>query len=282
MKAIILAAGEGSRLRPYTADRPKCLVELGGRTLLDWQIDTLRRSGIDVVVIGGYLAEMIDRPDVRSYRNPRWRETNMVYTLWCAEAELADDVIVSYADIVYEPRIVRALLAEPEDLAIVVDRQWERLWRMRYGDPLRDAETLRIGPAGHLVEIGKKPSSLAEIDAQYIGLMRFRGDGLRSLRRTYEAARDEAHMGRTPWGLVRPFEMAYMTDLLQAMIDRGERLKAVLTDGGWFEIDSAGDYEMMRARFADGTVRAVFDPDALGPPAGTSRPDRACSPAAAG
>ena len=86
MKALILAAGEGTRLRPYTADRPKCLVEVAGRSLLDRQLDVLGAAGVaPVVVVGGYRAEMLPRPGIEVLLNPRYATTNMVTTLFCAE-----------------------------------------------------------------------------------------------------------------------------------------------------------------------------------------------------
>jgi choline kinase len=264
VKAIVLAAGEGSRLRPYTDDRPKCLVELGGRTLLDWQLQALRACRIpDIVVITGYRAGQVTPAGVRTRVNPRFRETNMVHTLWCAEAELTGEVVVAYADILYEPRLVLALLAEPHDLSVVVDRRWEPYWRARFGDPLEDAETLRIDPGGRILKIGQVPRGLDEIDGRYVGLLRFKGAGLEALKSFYGAAAALAARGGDPWGLPRPFENAYMTDLLQALIVAGHRVQAVPTEGGWLEIDTARDYELARAGFTDGTIREFFDPGAI-------------------
>jgi len=259
MKAIILAAGEGSRLRPYTNDRPKCLVELGGKALLDWQLDALRANGItDIAIVRGYMAEKIERPGLPTYLNPVYDRTNMVYSLWCAKPELTDDVIISYADIVYEPAVVAALLRTAADLAVVVDKEWKTLWDLRMDDPLKDAETLRINQWGTITEIGQKPQSLEQIEAQYIGLMRFRGEGLAILKKIYERDKEIADRGGNPWNISRPFEKAFMTDFLTALITAGLFIKAVPISGGWFEIDSKEDYEMVRGHFADGTISRYF------------------------
>src|SRR5687768_9696704 len=88
-KVVILGAGEGIRLRPYTEDRPKCLVEVDGRSLLDRQLDVLRAAGArSVVIVGGYKSEKLQRADVTLRVNPRYAETNMVWSLFCAEDEL--------------------------------------------------------------------------------------------------------------------------------------------------------------------------------------------------
>ena len=105
MRAIILAAGRGSRLGHYGKDRPKCLVELGGISLIQRQLATLRSLGIeDIVLVTGYRAEMLALPGTRQILNPRWAETNMVESLFAAASSFAEDFIVSYGDIVYEPK----------------------------------------------------------------------------------------------------------------------------------------------------------------------------------
>ena len=111
MKAIILAAGRGSRLHPYTDSAPKCLTELAGRSLIDRQVATLRSAGVtDILIATGYLADQLAFPGTRQVHNPDWATTNMVESLFVAEADFGDDLIVTYSDIVYEPRIIEALL----------------------------------------------------------------------------------------------------------------------------------------------------------------------------
>ena len=262
MKAIILAAGEGSRLRPYTNDRPKCMVELSGKTLLEWQISTLRNCGVDdIVVVTGFMEEKFTRPDIKKYNNPRFDETNMIYSLFCAEPELESDIIISYSDIIYEHRIVQALLNSEHDISIIIDEDWENLWRLRFDDPLDDAETLRLDTNGRIVEIGQKPTYIDQIEAQYIGLMRFKGAGLVRLKEFYHESRRLYEMGENPWNLTRPFEKAFMTDLFQALIRKGHELHGVPVSNGWLEVDTRGDYEQYLDLFADGEIKQYFNPD---------------------
>jgi choline kinase len=144
MKAIILAAGQGARLRPLTDDRPKCMVEYQGRPLIDYVVRALRANGVnEIVAIRGYKPEALRCPGVRFYDNPRYLETNMVSTLFCAERELEGDVIISYSDIVYSPGVIERLLQTDAELGVVVDRDWRRLWQERMDDPLDDARILQ-------------------------------------------------------------------------------------------------------------------------------------------
>ena len=257
LTAIILAAGRGSRLHPYTESCPKCLTELGDATLLDRQLATLRDCGVQNVVIAtGYLADMLERPGIICVNNPLWAETNMVESLFCAEGEFTDDIIVSYSDIVYEPRVLQALLDSSADISVVVDRRWRALWEKRFAEPLSDAETLRLDDMGDIVEIGQPPQSFDQIDAQYIGLMRFRVNGVTALRNGY-ASMQKADR---PWKKIRPPERAYMTDLLSELILLGHRVHAVPIKAGWLEVDTVGDHELYASMFSDGSIAEFFDP----------------------
>lgn len=255
--AIILAAGRGSRLQPYTENCPKCLTELGGMTLIDRQLATLRDGGIDDIVIAtGYRAEMLRLPGTRQMPNPDWETTNMVETLFRAEAGFSGDMIVAYSDIVYEPRILNALMRSPHAVSVVIDRGWRGYWEHRFADPLDDAESLRLDGDGRIIEIGAPVDHIDEIEGQYIGLMRFRGPGVDVLRRT------RAALGavKRPWMDTRPIRKAYLTDLLMEMILLGEPVHAVPVENGWLEIDTVEDYETANTMFKDGTIRRFFDP----------------------
>ncbi|HEY9841671.1 MAG TPA: NTP transferase domain-containing protein, partial [Candidatus Obscuribacterales bacterium] len=79
MKAIILAAGRGSRMQGLSEAQPKCLTRLGDRPLLEWQLGALRQAGItETAVVKGYRGELLERPDLYGFENPRWAQTNMV------------------------------------------------------------------------------------------------------------------------------------------------------------------------------------------------------------
>ena len=246
-KIIILAAGQGTRLRPYTLDRPKCLVEVDGRSLLDRQLDVLQAEGVKpIVLVGGYRSDMLRRPDTVLRLNPRFADTNMVWTLFCAEEELEGEVVVAYGDIVYSRTILRALLDSSADIAVTIDLDWEVYWRSRSGDPIADAETLKLAPDGGILELGLRPKSLTEIEGQYIGLMKFSTAGVEDLRRAFHEARVKGWVhGKLP-------EKAYMTDLLQTMVESGYRVQSVPVRGDWVEVDTVRDLEsaITRSRLA--------------------------------
>lgn len=236
MKTIILAAGEGTRLRPYTLDRPKCLVEVGGVSLLDRQLAVLAAEPVKpIIVIGGYRAQMLDRSGVEVRLNQRYAETNMVWTLFCAEADIEGDVILAYGDIVYSREVLRSLLKSKADIAVAIDLDWEAYWRARNENPLADAETLKLAADGRIIELGQKPKSLTEIEGQYMGLMKFSAKGCLQLRKVFHDAKSAGNLRG------KPVEKAYMTDLLQAVIDAGYPVHSAPVHGGWVEVDTVTD-----------------------------------------
>jgi len=237
-KVILLVAGEGKRLRPYTLDRPKCMVEVDGISLIDRQLAVLKAEGLeDIVMIGGYKADMLKRDGVKLKINPRYYETNMVWTLFCAEDELDGEVIVSYGDIIYSRDILQALLKSDTDIAVTIDKEWESYWRTRNEDPLDDAETLKLREDGTISEIGQKPKSICEIEGQYMGLMKFSTEGVKHIINVFYTAVENGEL------LGKDVENSYMTDLLQAVINSGHPITAIPVYGGWVEVDTVDDLE---------------------------------------
>lgn len=257
-RAIVLAAGRGSRLKRYTDSLPKCLLPFLGQTLLDRQIATLRACGItEIGLVRGYRPNAFDGRDLRIWTNERWQGTNMAYSLFCASEALREQtpLIISYGDIVYSTAVLRTLVETPGNIVVAVDQNWRKLWEARSDDPLKDAETLRLGPGQTIVDIGRKPSSLDEIEAQYIGLMYFTVEGLKRLREVYEQA---AH--NPEWLMGRPRERCYMTDLLRGLIAIGSPPKAAVIRGGWLEFDTDSDLELYTRLASEGSLSTFYSP----------------------
>ena len=255
MRLIILAAGQGTRLRPLTNDRPKCLVKLAGKSLLDWQLEIAERCGIkDVIVVGGFCAELLDRSGVKVVLNSRYAETNMVSSLFCAESFFGEEFILSYGDIVFSAQVFETILASSCPIGVTVDSEWQKYWEMRFANPLSDAESLRIGEKGLIESIGQKEEDILRIEAQYIGLSVFREKGIDSLRNCYDLAIKSQENGESPFSSGSTLENLYMTDLLQGMINYGVQIHSVPVNGGWMEIDSLEDLDIAEALVKTGRL----------------------------
>lgn len=232
MKALILAAGRGSRMKGMTDENPKCLVQLQGKTLLEWQISALAAAGIDEIgIVTGYRQDLLADYRFPKFHNARWATTNMMSSLECAEEWLVSEpCIVSYSDIFYEPLAVELLINRIADMAITYDSNWLSLWEKRFGDPLLDAETFRIDTNGILLEIGNKPQSVDEIQGQYMGLLKFTPKAWQKVvnlrRELLPEQRDHMHC----------------TGTLQSIIARSDiSIQAIKYSGRWGEIDTGED-----------------------------------------
>ncbi|MGY3807231.1 phosphocholine cytidylyltransferase family protein [Aeromonas veronii] len=231
-KAIILAAGRGSRMKEMTTAKPKCLTWLHGRPLLEYQISALKEAGItDIAVVTGYMREALLSYDLVEFHNPRWAETNMVSSLCCARDWLInEECIVSYSDIFYTSAAVTALLTNNDDISLTYDPNWLNLWRQRFSDPLSDAESFKLDDELYLTEIGNKTTDAALIQGQYMGLLKFSPVGWK-----------QVEMYRADLPAMMQDNM-HMTGTLNAMIQQNNiKVRAFPYEGRWGEIDSPED-----------------------------------------
>ena len=232
MKMIILAAGQGTRLRPLTNDKPKCMVKYRKKPIIDYILKTAKECNIkDIAIISGYkedvLKEYLKDKNLRFFSNKNYAKTNMLYTLFCAKEFMDDDIIISYSDIVYNKEILKKLIKAKGDFCVVVDKEWKKLWQKRFENPLDDAETLKI-KNNYIVEIGKKPKDYSEIEAQYIGLIKISKNTLPTIVNFYEKIENKENL--------------YLTDFIQKLIDNNiSQITPVIINGGWIEIDNIKD-----------------------------------------
>jgi L-glutamine-phosphate cytidylyltransferase len=242
-QGIIVAAGRGSRMGDVTAEKPKCLAVLAGRTLLDWQLAALEAGGMrSIAVVGGYRKDLLASSRYRLLDNPEWSTTNMVGTLRCAAALLRGaPCIVSYSDIVYRPDRVAALAAADADIAISYDTQWESLWRARFADPLADAETFRESD-GWLTTIGERAKAATDIQGQYIGLLKFTPSGW---------AETERALSTLAVDVQRRIDV---TSLLRVLLARGARIRCVAGAGAWCEVDNGTDLQLYQRLLAESSL----------------------------
>ncbi len=260
MKAIILAAGEGKRLRPLTENIPKCMVKLFDKSILETQIDIFHKCGItDISVVTGYKNELIKFPNITYFKNENYSNTNMVETLFCAKEKLDGEVIISYGDIIFESKVLQEIMNSKEDYSIIVDDSWEKYWRLRFDDPLNDAETLILDNENYITEIGQKPTNLEEIQSQYIGLIKFQNDAIDFVLNCYERMKKKSLSGKNPLNPKIPFEKSYMTDFLQCLIKENRKIKAIPINNGWLEMDSMRDYNIYKKKIKDNSIKEFIN-----------------------
>ena len=253
-RAVILAAGFGSRLMPLTSDRPKGMVSLLGMPMLARQVAVLRAQGIsDISIVGGYLAQRLETLGLPVIPNPAYETTNMVESLMCARALMngTQDLVMAYGDIVYEPNVLETLLREDGDIVVTADRVWRRLWSARMENYASDVETFRLREDGRVAELGRRPKSLDEVEAQYIGLVRFPAGSQARLLAFYDGLdRKGSYDGQ-------PFLKMYMTSFIQQLIDAGWNVRPAFIDNGWLEVDTLEDLHRYEALASTGNLAPI-------------------------
>lgn len=242
MYAIILAAGQGTRLQPLTNNLPKCMVPLKNEPLIQWQIKAIRAAGIsDIVIVGGYFIERLNVLGTKIIANPHYSSTNMVQSLLCAEEYFGEEFIMTYGDIAYNSDLISSIISSSCDIGVVVDLNWKDYWMQRSANFLSDAESLQVNQSGKICSIGQKVKSLDKIEAQYIGVVLFRTSGIKKMK---QLIKREKHANEHGNWIIAPDKTLiniFMTDLLQGLINEGTEIDPIFIQGGWLEIDTVSD-----------------------------------------
>lgn len=261
MKAIIVAAGIGTRLGKYTENLPKCMLHFAGKSLIERQVETLRKAGItDISVVRGYKPEKITISGVKYYHNYDFANTNMVETLFCAEKELdgRDEVLVCYADVIYEAKVLQVIIHTSVDIGVTIDNDYWDYWCARSEHPEEDMESLVIKD-GRITELGDTECSKDKAQVRYVGLLKFSRKGMQKLKEVYHYHKKNHFHEDKPWMRSTSFKKAYMTCLLQALINAGEEVKPIIISRGWLEFDTVEDYEKYNRWLKEGTLQQFID-----------------------
>jgi len=255
MKAIILAAGIGSRMKKYTKNLPKCMVEINNKTILERQIDTLRNVGIsNIYIVTGYKSEMIHYENINYYHNENYKKTNMIESLMCAINEFNQDLIVTYGDLIYTEDLLKKLINSQHMVSICVDSDWKNYWFHRYGQTEIDLETLTIDN-DIIVELGSPANSSEGLHNRYVGVIKF---SLKIIPKILSIYNMKKKLNETWIKSGQPFINGYMTDLLNEMIINGIAISPVKVNNHWLEIDTSADYENLLRDYYSGKLNKYY------------------------
>ena len=260
MKAIILAAGMGTRMSKYAKDLPKCMLDFNGKTLIERQVETLMSVGIEgIIVVKGYMPEKINIPGIRYYVNEDYANTNMVETLMRAESEMDDDTLVCYGDILYEKSVVKKVIKADADIGVTVDTDYLDYWKARLDNWKEDVESLVIGEQGNIVEIGVPNCQLEKAKVRYVGLIKFSKKGIEILKKIYHRNKEKYFDKDEKFMNSKSFKKMYMTDMMQLIINSGQKVYPIKIHHGWLEFDTNEDYEKAIEWVKSGIIGKFFN-----------------------
>jgi choline kinase len=251
MKVLIIGAGRGRRLQPFTDDRPKCQVPIAGRPILDWILDAFRGVGLeDFVFIGGYRMDYIRQryPELTFVENRDWEVNNILLSLFCAEPHMDGGFYTAYADTLLDSRLLRPLVESRDAIALSLDTSWNERHGSRPG--AYDAHVEATDVEGDRVTRLRRIIPPGDALGEFTGVARFTAEGADVWRRAFHEA-CACYRGK-PFHHAATFETAYMVDLLQELIDGGAHVGYAPSPGGYVEIDTVEDYELANGQWARG------------------------------
>lgn len=226
-RAVILAAGNGKRMGPLTVDRPKTMLDVDGRALIDRELDALAACGVfDVTIVVGYQHERLRRhlgTRVRFVENERYQETNSLYSLWLAREQLADGAVVMNSDILVSQPLMAKLIDAPVEDAVLVD----------ISSTLAEEEMKVKIWQGFAIDFSKDLAPW-DADAENVGILKFGARGGRRLAQHLDA-------------LIGAGQVNAWAPMAFKAVAQEWPLRAIATDGlPWTEIDFPEDLDRAR------------------------------------
>ena len=241
-KCLIVAAGLGSRLKGHTENNPKCMLDFGGQTLLQRQLSSYKKNGIeDISLIRGYKKNKINYKGIKYFDNNDYKDNNILNSIFYGEDVINGNIIISYSDILFEPFVVKRAMESDHDISVVVDVDWRDYYVGRKEHPLSEAENVIFNSNNEVVKIGKIASDKEEVHGEFIGMIKLNHRGCEILKQNFN--RVKKFFWNKPFQRAKTFQKAYLTDMIQELVDIGIKVHCVIIERGWKEIDTVDDYK---------------------------------------
>jgi len=242
INAIIVAAGMGNRMKHFTREKPKCMLDVGGKTILDRLIDSLLNCGIsNINVVVGYKKEHFNDVRYQRYVNHDYENNNILHSLFYAEKAMDSGFLFSYSDIIYDEVIICQMLESNSDIAIAVDCNWHEYYEDRVDHPISEAE-LVFSENRKTVTLIRKDADFNDAFGEFLGVAFFSRKGAKILKDVFcDLSQYYYENPHQTFHTAKSFKKAYLTDMLQEIINRGYSVDLVQIKGNWTEIDIPRD-----------------------------------------
>ena len=246
MKAIILSAGYGSRLGDLTKESPKSLVDINGKSIIQRQIEMFRNNGIkEIIVIVGPNKDKFQLNNIEYVIDKNFHEHEQLGSLMTAKKYFHNDLIISFGDVIVDNNIIKQVIESTYDIGIAIDLKWEKNYENRTQHPKSEAD-LALIKSNKLTKI-KKNLNLVEDHqlGEFLGIMKLNDIGSKKFLDIFERL-NSSHEGK--FHDAPSFQKAYLTDMIDELIQTNEVVNPIFIDGVWFEIDTIEDLENIREK----------------------------------
>jgi|TARA_B100001750_G_C15501092_1_gene597236 choline kinase len=248
MKVIIIAAGTGARLGKEVSKLPKSLLEVNGQTILSRQISILKKIGIEeVVVITGQYAEKFPSIDVNYVNDAKHNEHDILGSLLVAKDYIQGNIVITYSDILFDENVLRQIIQQKCDIGIAVDMDWKQAYEERTLHPLTEAENVLLDDNKNVLKTQKNIRSNTDMVGEFLGIIKLSSHGAKILTDKFEYLLAN-HTGTFHNAI--SLKKAYITDLIQELVNSKIVVTPILISGKWCEIDTIQDLERAQKMFS--------------------------------
>ena len=247
MKAIFIAAGEGTRMGKLTKNTPKPLVNVNGSSILERQISLLNKFKInDITIITGPFPEKYEFENIKYISDIKFKEHDQLGSLFVDSKQIQNDVLIIFADIIFDESILSQILKNDSEISIAVDMDWKK-YEIRDNNPIDDADKVAILDR-NIERIFKNMKFFNEKYevGEFIGLMKLNKYGCEKMKKIFFEL-EKNHEGN--FHDAKSFKNFKIIDILQEMIERGLKIEPEMIDGKWCEIDTIQDLEIAEKMF---------------------------------
>jgi choline kinase len=247
MKAIIIAAGTGTRLGKNESKLPKALLEVNAQTILSRQIAILKKMGIEeIIVITGPYAEKFPSIDVTYVNDRDHDEHDILGSLIVAKDYIEGDTVITYSDILFDAITLEQIIQQECDIGIAIDMDWKKAYEGRTLHPSTEAENVLLDDDKNILKVQKNIKSREENVGEFLGIIKLSSHGSKILTDKFE------YLFANNLGTFHNsalLKKAYMTDFIQELVNSKINVTPIFISGKWCEIDTYQDLERAQKMF---------------------------------
>jgi len=246
MKIIFIAAGSSTRLGTKTLNFPKGLIKINNNSIIGTQLELFNKSD-DIVIITGPNADKFNFKNVTYINDTNHKKHDVLGSLMVAKSHMNNEIVTTYSDIIFDEKILNSIMEFKGDIGIAVEVNWEKRYINRDQHPKSEADNVII-QNGEIVKIRKNISESKDdqIIGEFIGLMKLSKEGAKIFKNKYSEL-EKTHEGK--FHNAPSLERAYLTDMLQELINSGLKISPIIINGSWCEIDTPQDIEIAKKNF---------------------------------
>ena len=249
MNAIIIAAGSGKRVSENVKNLPKSLIKVNGKSIIDYQIKSLKQTGIkEIIIITGPHSEKFQLKNVHYVKDHNHNMHDILGSLMEAKEYFKNDIIILYSDIIFESKIIQQILESKRDISIAIDMNWEKMYEGRTEHPKDEAENVQLDITNNIIKIKKNIPNKNNDVGEFLGIMKLTSLGAKYFMEKYD------ELIKTHKGIFQQassISKGYLTDMIQELIDNKKDIEPILISGKWCEIDTMQDLRRAEKIFSD-------------------------------